>query len=294
MLSTRLATVVVWATRLTWLLLAAVGGAAFGDALASHTRGVQLVATITLWTGWAVVAAALAIPSTVSLTVTRSLAPVSLVVAVMAAFGTDSTAAVASCVGLAALSCGFIATGEFGQEFVQQSAYGDEQRFVLRPTVTTVLAVAITWPAVCAGAVASTLLLGAGQLLIGVPVAAATIVAGWFLAQSYHRLSRRWIVLVPAGLVIHDQLVLAETVMLQRSTISRCCLAPADTQAADLTGPATGHAVEVSVREMVTIVRAGTRATPGGTALHASAMLVAPTRPGNLLRAAAANGLPVG
>jgi hypothetical protein len=101
-------------------------------------------------------------------------------------------------------------------------------------------------------------------------------------------------VLVPAGVVVHDHVALAETVMFRAAVVSRVRLALADTQAADLTGPAGGHAIEVTVSESTTVVLAGTRSAPGGTALHALAVLVAPTRPGNVLRAAGEQSLPVG
>jgi hypothetical protein len=120
------------------------------------------------------------------------------------------------------------------------------------------------------------------------------LAAGWFLGRRFHVLSRRWLVLVPAGLVIHDQLVLAETAMLPRASLASLGLALADTQAADLTGPAAGHAVEVALVDATTVVLAATRAKPGGTALHVRSLLVAPSRPGRLLQVAAADHLPVG
>ena len=99
---------------------------------------------------------------------------------------------------------------------------------------------------------------------------------------------------VPVGLVIHDQLVLAETLMLRRQEIAGVRLAPGDTQAADLTGPAAGHAVEISTVEPVTALFAATPKQPRGTAIHLTACLVSPTRPGLALSAAAARRLPVG
>ena len=63
--------------------------------------------------------------------------------------------------------------------------------------------------------------------------------------RRWHKLSRRWFVLVPTGVVVHDHLVLAETLMMRRNEVVGLRLAPADTEALDLTGPAAGHAVEV-------------------------------------------------
>jgi hypothetical protein len=95
-------------------------------------------------------------------------------------------------------------------------------------------------------------------------------------------------------LVIHDHLVLAETLMLRRAEIGRLHLAPAGTEAADLTGPAAGHAIEILTTESVTAIRAATPAKPTGTAIHLTACLVSPTRPGAALAAAGARRLPVG
>ncbi len=100
--------------------------------------------------------------------------------------------------------------------------------------------------------------------------------------------------IVPIGLVIHDQLVLAETVMLRRQEIAGMRLAASDTQAADLTGPAAGHALEITTVEPVTAIFAATPKQPRGNAIHLTACLVSPTRPGLALTAAARRRLPIG
>ena len=284
-----------WLARLAWLLLAVVGGAGFGQALASHSRAVQLVGTAVLWIGWAVVALALAVPSTTSLTAARTLTPMALVASIVAAIAADSagTAAVVA-VAASVLTTACVLTGEFGQSFVQASSYGDEQRFLLRPPVAAGAAVAVVWVPMCAGLLTAPLLLAARGWVWGVLVAVPTVVLAWLGALSFHRLSRRWVVIVPAGLVVHDQVVLADTIMFRHAEIARIGLALADTGAADCTGPASGHAVEVQLRESATLVYAPTRTTPNGRAIHATALLVAPTRPGRLLQAAGARGLPAG
>jgi hypothetical protein len=52
--------------------------------------------------------------------------------------------------------------------------------------------------------------------------------------------------------------------------------------------------VEVTIDGTDTVVLAGTRAKPNGTALHVRAILCAPTRPGRMLQAAGGRRLPVG
>ena len=74
----------------------------------------------------------------------------------------------------------------------------------------------------------------------------------------------------------------------------RClALAPADTEAVDLTGPASGYAIEVATTESVTTVFAFTPKEPNGRAIHMTGFLVSPSRPGEALRTAAARGIPV-
>jgi hypothetical protein len=85
---------------------------------------------------------------------------------------------------------------------------------------------------------------------------------------------------------LHDQVVLAETLMVPQADIEAVELALVGTAAADLTGPASGHAIEIGMRSMVTAVLAPTKDAPRGTALHVRSFIVAPTRPGMLLRAA--------
>ena len=70
-------------------------------------------------------------------------------------------------------------------------------------------------------------------------------------------------------------------------------LAPADTEAADLTGPASGYAIEVQASETVTTVFAFTPKEPNGRAIHMTGFLISPSRPGEALRTAAARGIPV-
>ena len=82
--------------------------------------------------------------------------------------------------------------------------------------------------------------------------------------------------------------------MMQRNNVAVVRLAPADTEAADLTGPASGHALEVVVHDMELVVLAPTIAEPKGRALHVQSLLVAPSRPGRALRALAAAKVPVG
>src|SRR4029078_7374806 len=129
--------------------------------------------------------------------------------------------------------------------------------------------------------------LAAGVWVLGAVLAVLGIAATWPFCRRCHRLARRWLVVVPAGLVVHDWLVLAETLLVQRAGIVRVGLALTGTGAADLTGPSGVHPVEIAVRDMMTTPFAPTRRDQSGRAIHAGAYFVAPTRPGRALADAA-------
>lgn len=284
----------LWLARASWVLVAVVGGGGIGDAMADRSRAVQLTATIAAWAVWAVVAVLLAVPAALGLTLIRMIVPGAVVASIATLVSAGATTGTVLAVVTTALAASVIGSGEFGQQMVQASAYGDERRFLLRAPAAFYLPTVVSWTLWCAAIVVGPLALAARAWVVGIPVSAFAVVATWFLLPRFHRLARRWIVLVPAGVVVHDHVVLAETVMFRAGDVTRARLALADTQAADLTGPAGGHAVEVAVRDAVTVVLAGTRERPNGTALHVYAFLCAPTRPGRLLHALADHHLPVG
>lgn len=274
----------MWVLRGVWLAHL-VGLPVFGDALAGHSRPVQVTAAVGLWVGWAAVATALLVPSTVSLTTVRLLVPAAPVVAVWAlAEGADAVlGGVAVALGLLATVLGL--SGEVGEVFVQASAYGDERRLPLRPPGPMLPVVAMAWAAMAAAVLAGPLLLAAKAWVAGTIVSALAGVLVAVLPQRFHRLGRRWLVMVPAGLVLHDHLVLAETARFPTRQVRSCALAPADTEAADLTGGALGPAIELTLTDPATVVLAPTPSHPGGRALHVRSMLLSPTRPGRALTA---------
>ena len=185
-------------------------------------------------------------------------------------------------------------TAEFGRSFVQASAYGDEERFLLRPPAAVGVAAVVTWVVWAAAIVAGPLLLAAHSWVAGAIVTLLAVAGTVLLAPRWHRLSRRWLVFVPAGIVLHDPVVLGDTLSLRTNQVRRLRLAPESTQAADLTGPASGYAVEIETTETVTALFAFTPQEPNGRAVHLTAFLVSPSRPGQALAAAARRHLPVG
>lgn len=295
----RMAAAGAWPLRGTWVVLALLAGPAFADALDDASAPVQAVATVGLWLGWLAVLVAALVPRAATLTVVRAGAPAALAAVVAAALrgpaGIDD--AVATAAALAALAAAWWAVT--ADAFVDGSSYGDERRFALRaPPAVLVAAAPIAWVLAVVLPASALLLLAAGAWLPG-GVAAVAAAAGMRLGiPALHRLSRRWLVLVPAGLVVHDHLALADPVLLRRSVVAALGPAPAGDEpvdgavaggpAVDLTLGAGGLAVRIDlVRELELPVARGQGRRRQVESVPASAVLVVPGRPGAFLRTAA-------
>lgn len=284
---------VPWVARLSWLFVALLGGTALESAADGRSDSVRWTVAIGGWTIFAVVALCVVIASSQTLAGARAVSPVALVAAVAAAVGGAPALDVAALVVPAMVAMTAIFTADFGRTWIQASAYGDEERFPLRPPAAAGAAAAVTWALWAAALVTGPLLLAARTWAPGVLLSIVAVGGTVFLAPRWMRLTGRWLVLVPAGLVVRDPIVLAETLMLRSNEVAAIQLASADTEAADLTGPASGYVVEIATVQPTTAVFARTPAEPNGTAIHLLSFLVAPSRPGAALAAARRRGLPV-
>jgi hypothetical protein len=280
-----------WALRVAWAVLPLTEGAAVAGALDGRSSPVVLVVTTGIWLGWAVGLVATLVPSTVSLTTIRLLAPGTVVVAVVAAAaGASALSASAAVVG--ALVAAVIAfSAELGAAYVAAGAYGDEVRVLLRPPGPLVAGpLPLAWAIMAAAAGGGPLLLATGRWVTGGVVTAAAVVLVVTLARRFHRLALRWFVFVPAGVVVRDPLVLADTAMFRRADVAAIGLAPAATTAVDVTGRALGPAVEVSLRRASSVAVTASLGQRRGQAVRADAILVAPSRPGRLVTEARRRG----
>ena len=291
-------TVLRWLLVAAWLSLPFTTGSAVAAALADRSEAVQRIDSTGAWLVWGAGLVAALVPTTVSLTAVRIVAPATLVAAVVAvAAGAGGATAVVGVAG--ALVVTLVALRrEVGDAFVNGSSYGDERRFLLAPPGAVAIApLPLAWVGTVAGVAAGPMLLAAGQWVIG----GFALVVGWalaaLLARALHGLSRRWLVFVPAGLVVHDQSTLVESAMVQRREVASISRALAGTQAHDLTAGALGGAVELAFSVHVPITpRPPGRPGSGAVAetVPATALLVAPTRIDAVLAEAAERQLPVG
>ncbi len=291
---TRIEELGAWPARVCWVALALVAGATVGDALHDRSRAVQVVAAVGLWTGWGGALVALLVPRDVALTALRTLVPGGLVVAVIAVAAGDPVDVFdVAAVAVAAVATVAVMAPWIGEIWVDGSSYGPERRFTLRaPAALSYALVPLTWCLVAGGATVGPLLLASRQWAAGAIAAVVGAVLVWAGVRSLHQLARRWVVLVPAGLVLHDPLTLPEPQLFVRRMVANLGPAAADTTADDLTAGAPGLALQLDLNEPADLLvrqrdrRSATRSSTSG--------LFTPSRPRRLLEAARERRIPVG
>jgi len=247
---------------------------------ASGTTSVDTVSSMLGWGLWVAATIAVLVPSAVSLTCVRYVSPLSVGIAIVAA---DPWASAAAAIVLVV-----VATSRFADLMVQGGAYGDEQRFCLRTPVPYMVPAALVWAAHSGSILTGVVACAAGSWPLGITMVVLGAALTVTVPRRLHRLARRWLVVVPAGVVVHDHLVLAETFMVRRGAVSAVTVATGPSGAADLTGGVAGARLEISLSspEKVILSEITARLAKTTGALHVSTFAVAPRRMGAFLAAA--------
>ena len=236
------------------------------------SRSVSWVLLIWGWLLWTGVGASLLVPSPMSLTIIRIVVPLSVVVSVIA----NQPLAI-FCSVAALVVC---ASPVFVDAMVQGGAYGDETRFALRTPLPYVVPAVIAWLVYTSALIGGSLLLAAREYVAGAILVAIGILLSRTIPQRLHRLARRWLVLVPVGIVVHDHLVLHETIMSPSEKILSVTRTSEVGEAADLTGGVFGDRLTVALTEADKVVLSAITAKTLGTteALHVKMFCIAPRR----------------
>lgn len=277
----------VWCARLSWVLLPLAAGDALADALADWSHAPAVVATALLWCAWAAGLVALLAPRPWGLTLLRVVAPTAIALTVIAIPSTtalSATLAITSTVVAAA----FALSAPVAQAAGNALAYGDETRFPLRIPAPLLLGpVPVAVLLVAAGIATGPLLIADDHTVVGVIALVVGFAVAAFLARSVHALSRRWLVLVPAGVVAVDPLILLEPALMLREDVVQ--VAPTEpgprlADALDLRLGSTTRSVTILLREPASFGRR--RGRTGGVLVGTDVILVAPVLRDALLVAA--------
>ena len=282
-----------WAFPACWVLLPFVAGPALAASLDPRSPGFRAVASVGLWLIWGATLAAALVPRTVTLTAVRIVAPATLVATMWAAAANpDPGVADGVALAFASLVTAMSLSPGTGDAFANGSSYGHERRFPLRAPGALLLGpIELAWMVAVAGAVTGPLLLASQQWVAGTLLTLVGWPATFLTVRVLHGLSRRWLVFTPAGVVVHDPLVVVEAILVLRRHLASLRPAPVDTTARDLTMGAPGVALEIDLTEPPPITprpaRRPGQAAPAIQSEDVDAVLVAPSRPGIVLLEAA-------
>lgn len=283
-----------WVLVVTWLAVGVTGYFAIADILDGRATATMTVVGVEATIIWAVSWVATLIPRTTTLTGLRIVVPVAAVAAVAGFLFAGASVAWSTGFTIASLAAlGALAHPVTIDAFVDGSAYGPERRFALRtPPLVALVAVPPVW------------LLGAMVVVVpplavtGLWVPALVIGIVWAVALprslgSLHLPARRWVVFVPAGMVLSDPMALTDRLLFPRRSITALGPAFADTDATDLTGGTLGLALQIDLDEPFDIPFHAD--TPDGERVVASDRVVfAVLRPGALLETAAGRRVAIG
>lgn len=282
----------LWLLRCGWLTLPLTLGGAVAEAAADLDRPLALVLAVELWSVWAVLVVATLVPHPLGLTGLRVAAPAAMGVALWAAVVDGWTGTTVLAAGASVVTGMLVFLPAVAEQFVDAVSYGDERRLPLRVPGTLWLGpVELAWLVAVAGPVAGPLLLGGGQWVAGAVVVVVGLPAAVLALRSIYSLTRRFLVFVPNGVVLHDHLALTDPFLFGRSRLVRIGPARRGTGALDLTKGALGLAVEIRLDGEVSLpVAVGSDAVETVT----DAVLVTPSRPASALAEAERRRLPVG
>lgn len=267
-----------WIVRILWIA-AALFPNALTDSTSSHSDFARILLTVVGWKLWSLVAIATWIEHPISLTVTRTIAPVVVGRLLIALPDNDWNPAQIAGTTCAVVALMIIASRDYGSRQVQAGAYGDEVRYLLRIPAPVILPAILGW-ALCVGMLVATLIAVARDNVIIAGISLVVYLVAFIqVGPKLHRLSRRWLVKVPAGWVVHDDVILAENLLLRSHQIVSMKPALASTEAFDLTGFTKGVPMEITLRDTIDVrlSELGARLAKTTDVVHARALLVAPT-----------------
>ncbi len=275
-----------------WIVQPFLSGALLNDALQGASDSFGDSVKLASWLLWLGILVSLMARLPVTLAVARIGVTGSLPVAVWTAIeAPQTTAAILGIGGSLAATAAVLAPG-VADCFIDGASYGDERRYALRaPGPVLITLVMPAWAVVVVGSTAGPILLADQQWLTGAIVTVVGFPLAGLAFNSLYRLTSRFIVMVPNGLVLHDRTVLREPVLFARNQIVGLAPARADTSATDLTASALGLALELKLGSAVTLpLVTGSRSTHERSV---ESLLISPARPADVMRSAEQRGISI-
>ena len=269
-----------WLVRVWWAALPFTAGPHLSDGLNETGAAWRTTASVGLWVLWGVVLVGSLLAHPATLVLVRLATPSAVVALVWSGREGANWGEVALVAAITAAVAAVSLSAPVGHLFVNGISYGDEARLLLRPSALLLagplpVAAAIT----VGGVVSGPLLLAAEHWAIGGVVTAAGGTLAMVGARSLHSLTRRWLVFVPAGVVLHDHLAVQDPVLLRRRAVASFGPARQGSDALDLTQGAAGLIMELATNQPITLTPPP-RHKGSAEEVDVGGVLIAPSRPG--------------
>ena len=272
----------VWASRLS-VVATGLTVPFLTNALRHMSSVTGTSSTIAIWALWSIALLSTLVPSSTGLTAIRLALPTISVIVGAVGIANGISSGVVAALAISLLASLLVMSAEIGNSFIELAAYGDERRYLLRCPPAMLVVQILSWLVWVALTIVAINFFDNEAFVPGGIAAVTAVFLTIALPRRFHRFSRRWLVSVPAGLVIHDHVVLAETAMFMHNAVIEIGIETAQSEAADLSGKCAGLGLVITLKDFDTVVFAGTPKTPGGSAIHVKSMRVCPTRPGRTI-----------
>ena len=145
--------------------------------------------------------------------------------------------------------------------------------------------------ATIAGVAGGPLLLADERWVFGLIVSALGFGGAYLGFRTLNQLTRRFLVFVPNGFVIHDTTVMPEPVLFTTRELAGIGPAVAETSAKDLTAQALGLALEVKLAEPTELTFVTGRESSEDQTVRS--LLISASRPAAVLTVALERGIPI-
>ncbi|MBT95156.1 MAG: hypothetical protein CL431_04215 [Acidimicrobiaceae bacterium] len=282
----------VLAFRLAWIPIPLFGYGVFDSALSDKSETVQVTIAIGLWVLWSLVLLISLVPSVSLLTLYRVIVPISVVVAIWGSLEAQMATASIFLIFCSTVCSSISLLPSIGYWHINGSSYGDEIRLPLRPPAPLLLGpIPLAWLVLASTIIFPIVFLASERYVSGLITLMVGSGLSYFSYQSLSALSNRWLVFVPAGVVLHDNMILSDPFLVRKSMIKQMGPAFTSTTSTDLTMSSVGMCLEVELHEEVELaLQVNPLSLPEVTKVHS--FFICPSLLSKTLREASERSIP--
>ena len=270
--------------RAIWLLIPLLCGPSLQKSLHDFESLLRTTVSIGLWSFWVLIFLATLITAPISLAIVRIGIPATAGLSIWSSLEAgESTSGIIGLTasGLAAL---IALSAPLGDRFSDGASYGDERRFLLKaPGPVALIFGPLAWIATLAGLSLGPVLLLNKNFLLGILLSLIGLPISVIASNAIYQLGKRWIILVPAGIVLHDHLAVGDPTLITRNQLENFSPAVIGTDALDLSQGSFGLPLEIRCSTPLSMMlKKGTMRNVNESSIVEN-FLITPVRPNVLL-----------